>query len=317
MADTFGQAWRAVRAHVPMAPAMLCQQWVRDSYQEICDRAGLSWLRSESAFSTSAQKTAGTVAITRGATAVVGTGTSFAASDVDRQFRAGTNSPVYTVASFTDATHITLDRVYTGTTVTAATYSILDAYVTAPADFAKFITVIDPANGYALRHWTTEDELNRWDPQRSASGTAWALASRRYATTTALTGRIQYELWPYQTSAAEYPFYYFRQVETLADTTNFLGLLAGRGNIVVTGALAKAAEWPGVEGRRNPYFNLALAQNKRTEFQSEVDRLEVRDQEIYQTWLETVSWINRPSLAPIDARFMQEHGMSGQVDPWI
>lgn len=47
MPVTFGETWRAVRLQVPAAPALLCQRWVQDTYNTLCDRRGWAWLRKE------------------------------------------------------------------------------------------------------------------------------------------------------------------------------------------------------------------------------------------------------------------------------
>lgn len=317
MADTFGQVWRAVKGHCPLASPMLVQYWVQQAYTHICDRRPWSWLRAEGEFLINASHS-GLVNVTRGSATVSTAGIAagqmlFAASDQDRQFRVGTNQPIYTIlAADPVAQTATLDRVYGGSSSLAGVglqATILDAYLTMPSDFQRFIAVLDPANNWQLHLWVTEEELNTWDAQRSSVGTPWAVVSRRYQTQGTFTGRIQYELWPFSNAQKNYPYYYVRRPESLTDASTLLGPLAVNGNILVTLALAEAAEWPAFEDRRNPYFNLALAQMKRSQADKELNRLEVLDEEIYMTWLETVSWINRLQFAPIDSRYMQSHDM--------
>lgn len=304
--DTFEDVWRKVKLHVPLADALLCQEWVQASWRRLCDKRPWSWLRSENEIITNDQVT-GTVDITRSSATVTGVGLVFAASDVDRQFRVGTNQPIYTITAVDLGLNTaTLDRVYGGPTATATAGVVLDAYVTMPADFGRFLGVLDPQNGWQLRWWITEDELNLWDAQRSSTGTPWALVARRLASTTALDGRAQYELWPYATAAKNYPFYYIRRPPALQDSSTFEGVLADRGDLIILAALAEAAEWPGLEDRKNPYFNLRLAEIKRKQLVEELALLELRDEEVYMTWLETVSWINR-GRAPIDSRYLQSH----------
>ena len=303
---TFSDVFRIVRLHCPLAPLHLVRFWTQEAYRQVCDRRPWSWLRSENEFLITAQKTAGTVTVTNNSAAVVGVGTAFAASDVGRQFRSGTSGPVYSIATHTDATNITIDRVYGGTTAAGASYTILDAYVTMPADFLRFISVLDTSNNWQLHLWITEAELNAWDAQRSSTGTPWALVNRRRSSLAATVGRAQYELWPYQTSAKGYPYYYIRNPESLADTDTLQDPLNSRSDILVMGAIAQCAGWPGLEGRNNPYFNPTLAASKQKEFSANVDRMEVLDEETYLTWMETTNFQRWP-FAPIDAQYLQSH----------
>lgn len=307
MADTFATVWRAVRLHCPLADPLLCQYWARTAYQKICDRKNWSFLRAESQFLINASKS-GTCDVTRGSATVSGGTLAYAASDAGRQFRVG-SGPLYTIIA-ADATTYTLDRVYGGTTATATTGLVLDALLTVPADFRRFIAVIDPVNNWQLHLWVTEDELNTWDAARTSTGTPWAVVSRKYATAGPLEGRIQYELWPFATAQKNYPYFYQRGPEALQDDTVLLGPLSTAGSLLVTLALAEAAEWPGTEDRRNPYFNPALARMKRDQAESYVNRLEVMDEEIYMTWLETISRITSYSFAPVDSRFIQNHDVA-------
>lgn len=69
-----------------------------------------------------ANYTTGTIAVTNGSANVVGTGTTFVAGDVDR--RIVINGVWYTIATFTDATHIVLSTTYAGTTASGLSYAI-------------------------------------------------------------------------------------------------------------------------------------------------------------------------------------------------
>lgn len=308
MADTFAETWKAVRLHCPLATPFLVRYWVSEVYRRACSRRPWSFLRAESQFLTNAQKS-GTVDVTRSSATVTGVGLTFASTDADRQFRVGSGVP-YTISTVNvGANTCVLDRTYGGTTATATTATILDAYVTCPTDFARFIVVIDPSAQVQLNWSITDEELNTWDPVRTSTGSPTCLATRRYSSTSAQSGRIQYELWPYQTSAAHFPFYYLKQVAALSDDTSFLGPFANRSDIILTGALAEAASWPGLEDHKNPYFNLTLAAGKKAEFEDELVKLECRDEELYLTWLETKSWLDYP-FAAVDPQTHDVHRMA-------
>lgn len=314
MPDSFGDVWRGVRLRCPLAGPLLCQQWVRDTYHAICRKHPWSWLRGENEIVTQSARS-GTAMVSRGSPSVTGLTLMFVAADVDRQFQTS-GRPVYTITAVDTGTNTaTLDRPYGGETAVGVQGRVYDAYVTMPADFQRFITIADRANAWRLRWWVTEEELDAWDPQRSSSGTTCALASRRLASTAALDGRIQYELWPPSSAPHTFPYYYIRHPEPLTDDSIFEGPLRSGGDALLQGALAEAAEWPGTEDRKNPYFNMALAKRKRDEFNIRVAELELRDEEIYLTWWETVSWINWP-LAPLDARWGQAHDTAFSGIAW-
>lgn len=69
----------------------------------------------------------GTIAVTQDSAAIVGTGTVFTASMVGRSFKVDDGSPDgiwYKIASFTDATHMTLENIYEGNTVSGVNYIV-------------------------------------------------------------------------------------------------------------------------------------------------------------------------------------------------
>jgi hypothetical protein len=304
MSDTFADVYRTVMLRCPMAPAMLARDWVKEALKRAWDSNNWSFGRCESAFSVNDQDS-GTVNVTEGSDYVPGVGITFASTDLYRQFRVG-SGPVYTIKCVdTDANQIQLDRVYYGQTQSAVSCTVLDAYITMPSDFGKFIVVLDPTDFFQIRHWVTEEELNAWDPQRTSTGTPWALVSRRLGSIGTIDDRVQYELWPYATSNHEYWYFYYKRPPDLADTDEIPGILGTRTDIVRTGALAEAARWPGTENRKNPYFNLQLADKLEKKFLGDLARLEVQDDDVFPTWWETVSHLDR--FHPLDAKYMQAH----------
>src|SRR5882724_8757742 len=77
----------------------------------------------------------GTVAVSNGSNAVVGTGTTFVAGMVGHRFLIAGDTDFYTVATFTDATHITLNTTYTGTGGSGLTYTIFTSFTEQWKDF--------------------------------------------------------------------------------------------------------------------------------------------------------------------------------------
>ncbi|MFH1107738.1 MAG: hypothetical protein V1790_00865 [Planctomycetota bacterium] len=291
-ADTFETAWRTVLMHCPLAGPFLAQQWVKDSYRRACASNTWSWLKTESAFLVSASRT-GTVNVTWNSLTVAGVTMIFVAADVDRQFRVS-GIPYTITAVNVGANTATLDRVYGGNTVLATSGTVLDAYLVCPEDFGHFIAIVDPAQQIRINLYMSSDDLNACDPNRTNSGSPYAVIPQRLGTTTATDGRARYELWPYQTAQNHFPYVYQRLPEALTDSSSFEGPLARRSDILVSGALSQAAQWPGFEERKNLYFNATLALAKEKEFRTELARLEIADQNLYLTWWVETGYSNYP-----------------------
>ncbi len=304
MADTYGDITRMVRLHAGNAPFFLAGQWTKQAWRRLCDRRPWSFLRAESTFFTANMRT-GTVNVTANSITVQGVGLIFAVPDIGRQFRVGSSRPITIAAVDVGLNTATLDVPFNSTTAALASGRILDAYVTCPTDFGSFLAVMDPQNRWQLHTDITQDELNFWDPQRSTTGMPWALVARMLAT----SGAATFELWPYSHTVKQYPFYYWKRPDAFQDADALPGIIGSRSDILVTGALAEAASWPGTTDQKNPYFNLALAQAKKKEFIEELNILELRDEELYMTWLETVSWVNKVPWAPLTAQYLRDHDL--------
>jgi len=286
MADRYADCWRTVLMHCPMAGPFLAEYWVRQAYRKAATRVGWSWLRTEGQFIIETANT-GTATTVRNSATVQGVTLTFAATDVGRQFKIAACF-AYTIMSVnTGANTATLDQVWGSPSQTAIAATVLDAYVTCPADFQRFIVVLEPSIPIRIKTGWSQADLNKVDPWRASTGLPYALASQKIGVTSVDEGRVKYEVWPHQTVQRTLRYYYMTRPPILTDTDELPGLLADQGDLIVTGALGMAAEWPGTEGRRNPYFQVALAASKRLEFNEDLARIEVRDQEIFLTWWKT------------------------------
>lgn len=122
----------------------------------------------------------GTIAITAGAAAVVGAGTTFTASMVGRTLfvdpTGGTgDGSGYKIASFTDTTHITLENNYAGATAAAATY-LIGQVPDIPDEFHE--SLIDYA-GY--RYYRRRRDLQTAKDLKAAFDEAILLCQQNYS----------------------------------------------------------------------------------------------------------------------------------------
>lgn len=293
MAESFATAWQTVRLYVPSAPTFLVREWVNTAWKTLARSRHWGFLQKELRLTINASRALGAVTVTNGSATVTSAGL-FLAADAGRQFQVAT-FPVYTIQTFTDVNTIQLDIPFGEPTAIGVPATILDAYFTAPTDFESFRIIADPYNERRLAFWITEDQLNILDPTRQASDSGpRCLVSRPPSTYTPTLGHPQYEYWPRPTSARSYPAYYNQQPAKLAETTVFTGVLQDAGDVIVDGALALAAKWPGTGDRPNPYFNLALARDKQAEFLSRVQQIALRDDDQHTDDLATVHWERWP-----------------------
>lgn len=293
MAQTFDEAVRTVRLYVGTAPVFLVRDWVNQAYKELAESRNWSFLRGELDLIILAARSLAAVGVTLGSTTVTSAGL-FLAADQGRQFAIG-SFPVYTIQAVTDVNTITLDRPYAGDTNAAAAGKVFDGFATMPADFGSFRLIADPYTRRRLPFWIHEDELNLLDAARDSTDSGpRCLVARAPSTYTQTLGRLQYEYWPQPTSARSYPALYNKQAASLDDTSVFRGVLADAGQLLVTGALAHAAQWPGTADLRNPYFNVALAASKRDQFLTGVQTLALKDDNQYPDDLAHVSWSRWP-----------------------
>lgn len=293
---------RSLRLYCPQLPITLAQQFIRDRYRQILERRDWSGSVKEAEFLLYPAKSDGAISVIKGANTVAGIATTFAASDVNRQFKAGQGSPVYTITAV-DAVFqtLTLDRPFGAPTAITSTYYIMDAYVSPPAGFMRFINVTNPVNGWKLRHWITGSELDVADPQRTYFGQPYLLADRLYN----LQHTPQYEAWPYAVTNQDIYYTYVSRPPDLINDSD-VPIWPIRSDIIVLGALAHVAMWPGTANQPNPYFaRPSYWQGYEAQFEDRMIEMERVDEDVYSTQI-TYQDNNYP-LYPISASWIQSH----------
>jgi hypothetical protein len=313
--DTYAGLWRRVKLHAPDVSPLLAQDWITRSFREVAERRCWSWLLKPGQFVLPVVVKDGTVTVTLNSAAVTGNAAAAAAwstSLIGRQFRIGSSTPIYTITDVTTVVAandtLTLDQVWGAATAAAQNYEIYQAYVTVPSDFHSFIAVIDPSQNWRLwaNRWSQGD-LNAWDAARTNAGSSYTLVPFAYDTTTT-PPRPRYELWPHQKAAYVYPYLYEIRATDLGDSGAVLPFYI-RGDVLLEGALAKAARWPGVTGAPNPYYDLVLAREHETRFQQQVAELGRQDDEVLEQDIQYYQGWNSLPWAPFpgDAAWLQKH----------
>jgi hypothetical protein len=166
-----------------------------------------------------------------------------------------------------------------------------DTAIVLPPDFASFKVVVDQARQVRIPFNYTIEELLAADPALSSAGSPNALVATSPSSTPPTVGQARYRLYP-AGSPVTLTAVYHRQGDRLDDGETFHGVLADGAEVLVHGALAQAALWPGTGDKPNPYFNAGLAQTKAAEFKYGIQMLSLRDDEQYpddlwDSWPET------------------------------
>lgn len=190
--DTFTTLWNRVQLRVPAAGPDLSQDLIRDAFNQLVERREWSWLMRTNSFYVPNYTSPGTTSVTGGSAVVTGSGTSFTSDLTGKQFRlgsiGGTAYPTYTILQWVSTTSVVLDRPWVGPSLTGQAYQVFQCYFPVPDDFNYFYSVTNPTANYRLNHNATQAEFDSYDPQRSQSGIAYAMAFYDY--TQNLTGTV-------------------------------------------------------------------------------------------------------------------------------
>lgn len=112
--------------------------WINETLQHIHNQYDWFWARDRAIVQTVIDKTAGTISITSGATAVVGSGTAFVSADVGKFLQTSDSNDWYRISTFTDTENITIEVAYTGTSdLSGGTYTIRKWFYSLPSTAEK------------------------------------------------------------------------------------------------------------------------------------------------------------------------------------
>lgn len=179
--DTFTQCWNKVLLRCPALSPKLAQDFTVNAFRRLAERRRWSWLVKFGQFIAPVVYNTGTVSVTLNSTTVTGSGTTFTAAMVGRQFRIGLNAPIYTIAQVNSTTSLELQFPWGSDTAATQTYSIYQCFFTPPDDFHQFICLWDPAFNWNLHLEVPQTEIDGWDAQRGNVGNAYVVSFRGYS----------------------------------------------------------------------------------------------------------------------------------------
>lgn len=236
----------------------LLDGWINDRYAAILDRMAWQRLEVRSTFQTTAEYATGTVSVTAGSTALVGTGTTWTSAMTGAMFRVGSDNAYYEFA-YVSATSGTLNRAYEGTTDALAAYRLNRNVYGMPADLRSLVSVESFETGLPLKKLSLA-EMNALFPTRSLYGSPlyWC----PYMDAQSDPPAPQIELYPIPEAAQGFPYHYIAD-PSVSDT--LLPWL--RPSALIAGVRADICMSAGV------HFNAAMAQLFETQFERAVMEL--------------------------------------------
>lgn len=303
--SNFEGLWKGLLVYAPELPTPLAQKFVNKAYSRILNQAILPNTFRESAFVVPAQYATGTLAVTNGSTNVVGTGTTWTSDMVGRQLIVNNRGPFLDISTVNSATSITTVQPFIGTDFSGA-YTIALVYIPMPSDFMSFRSVVDVVNNWKV--WTdfTQEQIDVLDARRIVSGTPWLMAVCRPSAPGTVNELVRYELWPRRTGGQTYPFKYIPKLALMSAPSD-RPVFPVRGDIILEGALAECAIWPGTKDAPNPYYDIQLHRTHEARFWKGLYDLEREVQMTAQSWI-SYGDTSLP-YAPLDAAYLQAHGI--------
>lgn len=175
------------------------RQILDTQYRTLLTNHKWSFVKTEAALLTVAEKSDGTIAATQGSDTVTGAGTSFDDGDVGSLLFLPDDLAYKVTAVNAGAQTLTLLDGYAGADVTGGAYALRKNLYTLDTDVEDILSFVAP-------NWTLDEQTQMWirdiDPHYKVTGepTVWAMAG------VTSSGQYQIELWPVPTERFYLPY---------------------------------------------------------------------------------------------------------------
>lgn len=244
-----------------------CEEAVSQAYTECLELHQWSFLSTHSAFTTEPLKTDGTVAVTTGSRIVVGTGTSFAPSDIGKRFRISSYDAGYEVTNVdVSLQRLEITPAYADVTTTGLGYELLKTAYSLGID-AEYIFSMTGRQEIRERPLSV---IDRVDPSRfTTSDTPVYFAYRERNA----RGELEIELYPVPSSATVIRYTVIRR-DVYTDGSPVLRAVE---NIVFNLAAAGACRIAATKGQGKPDVWLQLMASYEAKGMQHLERLNELD----------------------------------------
>lgn len=294
----FGQMIGAIQSENPDIDPSDIQVEINNIVRRIYDRREWSGLFIYGQIVTPAWITGGSVALTQGSNQVQGTGTTWDASVIGRQFRLGYNTPPITITGLDAANQIlTLQLPWGSGTFASAGYFIAQYLYTIGPNIKYIHTAKNMIMAWRMQLGYTQQTLDALDPWRATVFTPAALAQAPPDQ----NGNYQVELWPVPSIVQAIPWIAAVQPPNLVNDADSLPP-AIRSDIVVDFGRAWAKTYKGPKW--NKYYDAGEAARLRASAERELSYMAKADEDLYRQNIlfPSESMQMAPSIYSITAR---------------
>lgn len=310
--QNYGQLKGEVSAWNPNALAQV-DYFINNALRKIIDRKTWYGLFTKGQLICPASVSGGTATVTFNSPIVQGNNTTWDQTLIGRQFRAGLNTPIYTIINVDPfVQQLTLELPWGGpfapnqTTQTTGYYIIQMYYSFGPN--VKYIkTLVNMQMGFRMRTNMTQEYFNTYDPWRIQVNFPWAIAPMP----TDPNGNYLVEMWPAPFTQQAMPFMIYVVPGNLQYDQDTLPPYI-RCDVVAKEAISKALMWkPKDNPGYDPQTAIELSRRFAAEFESDLLDMANADENLYRTSA-TIQGEDLPYYTPGGAMFEAQHAcMSG------
>lgn len=314
----FGQMIGTCSAYNPNALAQI-PVWINEQVREVYDKKTWYGLFTKGQIICPASVSGGTATVTFNSKIVQGNGTSWDQTLIGRQFRAGLNTPIYTITNVDPfAQQITLELPWggpfaPGQTTQTTGYYIVQAYYSFGPNIKYIKTCVNMQMGFKL--WTnlTQDYINNRDPWRIQVNFPWGLAPLPADP----NGNYLVELWPYPFTQQAMPFLAYCQPQNLqADGDSLPPYI--RCDVINKAVIARVLRYkPKENPSYDPQTALAVANDFDNKYQGLLLDMANADENLYRTSA-TIQGEDLPYYSPGGALYDAQHAVmsGGGANDW-
>ncbi len=313
---------------IPGFSIYLAEKAIARAWQRILRERTWSFLIGEGAFNAPVLISAGSVTLTQYSANVVVDATADAALNglanpliTARQFRIGSAGGIYNILSYTHATKtLVVDRPILESSGAGQGYQVYQCYFPPPPqallasgiyDFNRWISVLDPVNGYTLDVEKDKAWLDRRDPQRTDQNLAYVIVEYKADS----NNNMLWEFWPHPTAGQEFIVLYKKKGFAVLTGAETIPDIISEDLIVTRALIREGYPWAAMNAGRDPALGkvnwTALTQLAQGDYKDDLQKAKLEDSNVnLQELLPSLSrW---SSVGPIDATFIAGHDMLTQ-----